>query len=208
MSSKLDLSAAYLRSIENILSAVHADGLSVSDLHAIAWKLRKAAGVVEAEIESREPRQLFGAHGQGRRHGNSARGRYKRIDPPRRSHEDPASRAAATAPGAAQLRQLEQPQQSEPEQFPQLIKRRHGGTPPLLSPEEIAASKEYCNQQLDADSDWIVTIGGKQKACVDIIVNKIPRLRDRAQKCWQTIKRQILDPVLEDRQKSDDQMTI
>jgi len=124
----------------------------------------------------------------------------KRIDPSRQSQGKPESRSGAMAvteaAGAAQPRQPEQP---EPQQLPQ--PSRHPGAQPLLFPEEIAAGEEYCNQQLDADSNWIATMGGQQKACVDIIVNKVPRFRDRAQKCWRTISRRILKPVLAERSK-------
>ena len=102
------------------------------------------------------------------------------------------------AAGASSLPKPMQPEQPQAEQLPH-IRRRRGGKPPLLTPEEITAGKEYCNQQLDANPDWILSMGGKQNACGDIIVNKIPRLRGRAQECWQTIKRNILDPVLEER---------
>ncbi len=125
----------------------------------------------------------------------------KHVDPARQSQGNPAIRsgaaAAAKATGAAQP---EQPEQPEPEQLPKpIVERRRGGTP-ALSTEEIAACKEYCNQKLDADPAWIGTMGGKQKACQDIIINKIPRpLRDHAQKHWQSVLRNILNKVLEER---------
>jgi hypothetical protein len=109
--------------------------------------------------------------------------------------------AATRAAGTAQPRQPEQP---EPEQLPQpIIRRRQGGARQLLSPEEIGAGKEYCKQKLGTDPAWIGTMGGKQNACQDIILNKIPRLRDRSDKCGRTIMRKILQPVLKERGQMD-----
>jgi hypothetical protein len=97
--------------------------------------------------------------------------------------------------GEPLLAEVDQKQQAPT----QIIKR--GGGQPLLTQDEIDAGKEFCNQQLDADPAWIKTAGGKQPACMDIIANKIPRLEKDALKHWQTIKRKILQPVLEERRQ-------
>ncbi|OPY99160.1 hypothetical protein A5906_25825 [Bradyrhizobium sacchari] len=107
----------------------------------------------------------------------------------------PASQSSATA--EAQANVAARSEQSTPLQM--VEKRKRGSRPPLLSLEEIAESKEYAHRQLDADPAWLVAIGGKQNACVDIIANKIPRLGSRAEKCWRTISRRILEPVLAER---------
>ena len=106
------------------------------------------------------------------------------------SQIDAASRSGATTPTNATG--APQPDQPEPD-------HRNSGRQPLLSPDDIAAAKEYCNEKLDADPAWIVTIGGKQKACQDIILNKIKSLRGRSDKSGRTILRRVLEPVLAER---------
>ena len=165
--------------------------------------------VWEPDIDRMLGRSPLNQRSPAKRRGNI-------IDPARRrpaiQSEETAAAKATEAAQPEQPEQLDQPvepvqpvqpdqpDQPDQQQLPKpIVKPRRGGPPPLLSPEDIAAGKQYCNQKLDADPDWIVTVGGKQKACWHIIVNKIPRLGGSAQQCWQTIKRNILDPVLEER---------
>jgi hypothetical protein len=120
-----------------------------------------------------------------------------RIDPSRRSRRSPASRSGATAATrAAGTAQPRQPEQPEPEQLPQpIVKRRRGGTPLQLTDEEIERGKAHCRSMLEESAAWIdqVGIGG---AAQNIIRKVLTRLKFES---WQSVKRKIIWPVMEER---------
>ena len=101
--------------------------------------------------------------------------------------------AATEAAGAAQPAQ---PERSEPEQLPQrIIKPRRGGSRLSLTPDEIEQGKAHCRSMLDENPAWIDQVG-IEGAALAVITEVLKRLEV---KNWQTVKRNIIWPVMEER---------
>jgi hypothetical protein len=112
----------------------------------------------------------------------------------RRARRNPASRSEATA--ATKAAGPAQPERSEPEQLPQrIIKPRRGGQRLSLTPDEIEQGKAYCRRMLDENPAWIDQVG-IEGAALAVITEVLKRLEV---KNWQTVKRNIIWPVMEER---------